>query len=662
MRQQAPRSSRPGHTGFIFTFVTLRSCLFSTTAIVHVVDMRFLAILILLASGTAQAASDEGWPVYGGDPGGTRYSRLKQIDRGNVTKLHVAWTYHTHALDPATDLNEKAAFEATPILYEGCLYLSTPYDQVIALDPATGEEKWKYDPDIDRRASYSEVTSRGVSAWADSKAAPDAACRSRIFIGTIDARLIALDARTGKPCSGFGNHGSVDLTKGIALRDRGDYQVTSPPAIAGDLVITGSSIGDNRAVDVERGVVRAFDARTGELRWAWDPIPWAEKQKTRTGAANAWSVFSVDAARGLVFVPTGSASPDFYGGERPGDNANANSVVALEAATGKLVWGFQVVHHDLWDYDVAAQPSLVTFHDRPAVAVTTKMGYVFVLDRETGKPLHRVGELPMPASDVPGEKASPTQPGTSFRELVPQKMGPADAWGLTEEERLQCRAWISSLRAEGMFTPPSQQGTLMVPGNVGGVNWGGAAIDPEHNLLIANTNRLPFVVRLIPREKLSGEVDQARKNRLDGEFGRQTKAPYAMYRQPLLGGPRHVPCINPPWGAIVALDLNKGSKLKWETPLGSMAPGLPPGSLNLGGPIVTAGGLVFTAAAMDTFLRAFDVENGHEIWKAELPASAQATPMTYAVAGKQYVVICAGGHGKLHSKQGDAVVAFTLGE
>jgi len=623
--------------------------------------MNVLAILMILAASAAQAAEEGDWPTYGRDRGGTRYSPLKQINRENVTALRVAWTYHTHALEPPSELDKKAAFEATPILFEGSLYLSTPFDQVIALDPATGAEKWKYDPDINRNANYSEVTSRGVASWADSNAKADAACRSRIFIGTIDARLIALDAHTGKRCDSFGEHGTVDLTAGVELRDRGDYQVTSPPAIVDDMVITGSSIGDNRAVDVERGVVRAFDARTGKLRWAWDPIPWAEKQKPRTGAANAWGVLAADEVRGLVFIPTGSASPDFYGGGRPGDNANANSVVALRAATGELVWSFQVVHHDLWDYDVAGQPSLLDFHGRPAVAVTTKMGNVFVLDRETGKPLHPVEERPVPQSDVPGEKTWPTQPFSSFPPLVPQKIGTDDAWGLTEEGRAQCRALISSLRAEGMFTPPSLRGSLFVPGNAGGVNWGSAAIDPERGLLIANTNRLPFAVRLIPREKLASEYADAKRNRLQGEFGRQMGAPYAMYREPLLGGPWRVPCTNPPWGAIVALDLKK-SKLLWETPLGSLAPGLPPGSFNLGGPIVTAGGLVFTAAAKDPFLRAFDVETGHEIWKAELPASAQATPMTYALESKQYVVICAGGHGKLGTKLGDAVVAFSLGE
>jgi quinoprotein glucose dehydrogenase len=621
--------------------------------------MKGTAILWCLAIGMALAADDGDWPTYGRDPGGTRYSPLKQINRQNVTQLKVAWTYHTHALD-AADFNHRAAFEATPILFEGSLYLSTPFDQVIALDPATGSERWKYDPGVNHNADYSEVTSRGVSAWTDSKAAPRAACRSRIFVGTIDARLIAVDARTGKPCEDFGEHGAIDLTNGVALRDRADYEVTSPPAVTADLVITGSSIGDGRAVDVERGIVRAFDARSGKLRWSWNPIPWAEKQNPRTGAANAWSVISVDAARGLVFIPTGSASPDYYGGQRLGDNAYANSVVALRATTGEMVWSFQVVHHDLWDYDVASQPSLIEFHNRPAVAVTTKMGNVFVLDRETGKPLHPVEERPVPQSHVPGEKTWPTQPFSSFPALVPQRITPDDAWGVTAEDRDKCRAWIASLHSEGIFTPPSVEGIIAVPGNAGGVNWGSAAIDPERGLLLANTNRLPFAVRLVPREKADDEVHKLDWNRLGTDFAAQRKTPYAMHRLPLIGT-NGIPCTAPPWGALVALDLNAG-RIRWEAPLGSWGPGLPAGSPNLGGPIVTAGGLVFTAAAKDNYLRAFDLEAGSEVWKAELPASAQATPMTYSARGKQYLVICAGGHGKLGSKQGDAVVAFALGE
>ena len=499
------------------------------------------------------------------------------------------------------------------------------------------------------------MTSRGVSAWTDSKGA------TRLFLGTIDARLIALEAKTGKPCADFGEAGQVDLSRDVELRDRGDYQVTSAPAIVKDLVVVGSSIGDNRAADVERGIVRAFDARTGKLRWTWDPIPWAAHNTPRTGAGNAWSTISADPDRDLVFVPTGSASPDFYAGQRPGDNKWADSVVALKASSGELVWGFQVVHHDIWDYDVASQPSLFTFRGQtPAVAVTTKIGHLFLLDRLSGKPLLPVEERPVPKSDVPGEEASPTQPFPSTGAMTPQTLTPDDAWGIKPEDQAWCREKIASLRSEGVFTPPSVKGSIAFPGNVGGVNWGSAAIEPERGLLIANTNRLPFVVRLIPRDRVSAEYADGRKNRVRGEFARQTGTPYGMYREPLFS-PSRLPCNAPPWGTLTAMSLATGKKV-WEVPLGSMVPDQNLGSINLGGPIVTGGGLVFDASAMDTYLRAFDVESGQEIWKAELPASAQATPMTFRIHGKQYVVICAGGHGKLGTRQGDAVVAFALPE
>jgi quinoprotein glucose dehydrogenase len=623
--------------------------------------MKFLPLVLLLClSAAGQTVAEGDWPSYGRDPGGSRYSPLRDINRTNVNSLRVAWTYHTGAMEPKTELNRKAAFEATPILFESILYLSTPFDQVIALDAATGAERWKYDPGVDRHAYYSEVTSRGVSVWQDGKAAADSVCRTRIFAGTIDARLIALDAKTGLPCKDFGASGQIDLTKGVEVSRAGDYQVTSPPAIIGDIVVSGSSIGDNRAVDVERGVVRAFDARIGKLLWTWDPIPWAAKQNPRTGAANAWSIISADPDRGLIFIPTGSASPDFYGGLRPGDNEFANSVVALRAATGELVWAFQVVHHDLWDYDVASQPLLFTYKNRPALAITTKMGNVFVLDRETGKPLRPVEERAVPKSRTEGEAASPTQPYPDLPPLVPQKMNAAEAWGPTPEDRKWCQEKIGAVRNEGIFTPPEVGGTLAVPGNVGGVNWGGGAFDPARGLLLANTNRLPYLLRLIPRDKVSDEPRSLGENRLGGDFGSQRKTPYAMYRE-VLASPSGLPCSPPPWGALVALDVNAG-KILWQTPLGQVRPGLPAGSPNLGGPMITGGGLVFTAAAIDPFLRAFDIETGKEVWKTELPASAQATPMTYRANGRQFIVICAGGHGKLGSKQGDAVVALALPE
>jgi quinoprotein glucose dehydrogenase len=620
--------------------------------------LSFLLLFPMLAK--AQSAPDAGWPNYGNDVGGTRYSPARQIDRGNVAQLRVAWTYRTGALPFDDDLDKKAAFEATPILVEGKLFLSTPYDHVIALNAVTGAKIWEFDPKLEHPYGFSEVTSRGVSAWLDSAAKPGNVCALRIFIGTLDARLIALDGATGKLCVDFGTAGEVDLTNEVKLRDPGDYQVTSAPAIYKDLVITGSSEGDNRAVTLERGIIRAFDVRTGKLRWTWDPIaPWAYQTSPRTGAGNAWSTISVDAEQDLAFIPTGSASPDYYGGFRKGDNKWANSVVALRASTGEFVWGFQVVHHDLWDYDVASQPTLFAWKDgTPAIAITTKMGRVFVLNRLTGAPLLPVEERPVVKSDIPGEESWPTQPASTIS-LVPEKLSVEDAWGKDDKEKQWCADQIKAARSGDIFTPPSLQGTLVFPSNVGGVNWGSAAYDPQRHLLFVDTNRLPILVRVIPR----AEFDAARKNatdsdRLHGEFARQTGAPYAMFRTPLLA-PSGLPCNTPPWGTVAAVDLFAGKKV-WDVPLGGFIPGMNTGTITLGGPMVTAGGIVFTSAAMDGFLRAFDSETGKEIWKYQLPAGGQATPMTYSIGGKQYVVIAAGGHGKLGTKQGDYVIAFEL--
>ncbi|SRR5579871_295225 len=627
------------------------------------------ALVLLALLAIAQERTNTDWPTYGNDAGGTRYSPLALVNRSNVTKLQQAWVYHTGALEPATPLNRKAAFEATPIVVEGIMYVSTPFDQVIALNPENGEEIWKYDPQVDRSKDYSEVTSRGVATWLDDQASPSVlkgGCLRRIYVATIDARLIALSASDGALCSDFGVHGVVDLTVGIQLKTLGQYQVTSPPVVVQNLVIVGSSIGDGRRYDSERGTVRAFNARSGKLEWSWDPIP-AEQA---TGAANAWSILSVDPARNLVFVPTGSASPDFYGARRLGNDADANSVVALDAGSGKVVWKFQVVHHDLWDYDVASQPSLITVRnngrDQPAVAVTTKMGNLFLLDRVNGRPIFPVEERSVPKSDVPGEVSSPTQPYPTTAPLNPQSMRSRDAWGLTPEEKAACKEQIDNLRAEGMFTPPSVTGSLLFPGNVGGVNWGSAAFDPRNRVLVAATNRLATVVRLIPRDKFlqersaKGNLD----NRLGGEFATQAGTAYGMYRE-MLTSPKGLPCNAPPWGALVAIDLDTGKK-KWESPLGKIK--LPDGTeiqgdINLGGPMITGGGLVFVGAARsENVLRAFDVDTGKLLWQGDLPAAAQATPMTYRLKGKQYIVIAAGGHGKLGSKQGDSVVAFALPE
>ena len=618
------------------------------------------ASAVLCWTHGAIAQSDAGWPNYGNDPGGSRYSTARQIDRTNVAQLKPVWTYRTGALEQQTDLIEKAAFETTPILVENQLFLSTPYNHVIALDPETGVRLWEFDPHVDLSHGYSEVSSRGVSAWVNAKAKPGQPCRLRIFIGTLDGRLIGVDGKTGQPCVDFGNKGEVDLTQDAATATEwnGGYQVTSAPAIAGDLIITGSSIADNWKVDTGRGIVRAFDARTGKLRWTWNPTPWADKTEPRTGGGNAWSTLSVDPKEDLVFIPVGSSAPDYYGGIRKGDDKWSDSVVALRASSGKFVWGFQAVHHDLRDYDVASQPTLFTWKDgTPAIVVNTKMGHVFVLNRLTGAPLLPVEERPVPQSTIPGEQSSPTQPFSTIS-LVPEKITADDAWGPTPQDEAWCKAKIAASQWDGMFTPPSLQGIVVFPGNVGGVNWGSAAYDPSHHIMVANTNRLIAWMKLIPRDQYEGEHKKDQDNRIFGEFGEQKGAPYGLYRT-FLFSPSKLPCNKPPWGTTEAVDLFTG-KTVWDVPLGTMVPGQQTGSLNLGGPMITAGGLVFTSAAMDLYLRAFDIETGTELWKYQLPAGGQAIPMSYSLHGKQYIVIAAGGHGKLRTKQGDYVLAFAL--
>ncbi len=468
--------------------------------------LALFGILWLTVSAGAQTVQN-GWPTYGGDAGGQRYSSEIQINRKSVSRLHVAWIYHTHALDSKRNGVMSAMFETTPVLFEGLLYFTTQFNEIIALDPSIGVEQWKYQPELRELHEGEMITSRGVATWIGGDRAK--VCSRRIFEGTNDAQLVAVDAETGLPCKDFGQNGKVDLRLGLKGRDR-DFHVTSAPTVVGNIVVLGSSITDNALVNQAKGTVRAFDVMTGKPVWTWEPIAWGEKWAEHTGAANSWSTISADPGLGLLFVPTGSASPDYFGGLRPGDDRDADSVVAIDAATGKKVWAFQVVHHDLWDYDVASEPLLFTWRGQtPALAITTKMGMVFVLDRRTGEPLFPVEERPVPKSDVAGEFASATQPFSAVQSLSPLTLPSKDANERTPSKPDYCGQQMSKLRYDGIYTPPSLEGSLIFPGNIGGVNWGSAAYDPQSGILYANTNRLPYAVQLIPQDGLLVETIKA---------------------------------------------------------------------------------------------------------------------------------------------------------
>ena len=648
------------------------------------------AVQYPLRDAAAQAqATDVDWPYYGGDAGAQRYSPLLQISPDNVTRLKVAWVYHTGDISNGGKDVSKSGFENTPIVVDGRMYISTPFCRVIALDPASGRELWSYDPQIKKDTVYSEgFINRGVSTWLDPGRKDGDACRRRIFIGTIDARLIALDADSGKLCPDFGDGGQINLRSGIKNIERigyyGEYEETSAPAIIDDLVIVGSGVGDNRSLSEPLGTVRAFDTRSGKLRWAWNPIPqgpddpawkqWKPEDASATGAANVWAPISVDPASDLVFLPVGSASPDYYGGFRRGAALYSDSLVALHAKTGALAWYFQTTHHDLWDYDNPSQPLLCTLKKDgkliPAVVQGTKRGELFIFNRITGEPLFPIVEKPVPQSDVPGEETAPTQPFPTLPPpLVPQSFSADEAFGKIYFDRRNCRERMAQLRDDGVFTPPSLKGSLIVPGNTGGMNWSGEAFDQRRQWIVTNVNNLVAEVHLIPRADLEMQMSNSRGFGL--EFAPQLQTPYAMSRVFMRSKFPGFPCNPPPWGSLVAVDLVSG-QIKWSVPLGDIAavlrssmhlplPPLDYGAPSLGGAIVTAGDLVFIAGALgDPHLRAFDIETGKVLWTGDLPAAGNATPMTYQIAGKQYVVIAAGGHAKFDSKRSDSLVAFTL--
>ena len=619
------------------------------------------------------------WPAYGSSPGGGHYSTLTQITPENVHALELAWVHRSGDFrqaiipeDRAQEFRTQTSFQVTPIVVDDTLYYCSPFNRVFALDPTSGKERWVFDPEVDTDPIVL-TNCRGVSSWkADNE---EGICKHRIFTATLDGRLFSLDANTGIPCKDFGNQGYVNLRDGLGQHNGYEYAVTSPPAILGDLVITGALVLDNRRVDGPGGVVRAFDARSGELVWYWDPIPPGSKpvltdtqQRYQKGTTNVWSIISIDPERNLVFVPTGNTTPDYYGGHRGGENDMnkgldyySSSVVALDGSTGKVVWNFQAVHHDIWDFDTPSQPSLydVTINGEsiPALAQPTKMGHLFLLNRETGEPIWPVEERAVPQNPAPGEYLSPTQPfPTRPTTLNPEIISPETAWGLTPWDKGKCADIIETARWEGIFTPPSLQGSISYPFQGGGNNWGSPAIDHKRNIIILKTSHIPALMTLYPREQCA-DIPGAHP---------QEGAPYCVTPD-ILVSPIGIPCNKPPWNTLNAIDLNTGEHL-WKVPLGTtrdMAP-FPfwwiKGTPGTGGPTVSASGLTFITGAGDHFLRAFNTETGKELWKGRLPTAAPATPMTYRLEkdGRQFVVIAAGGHWGGGAESADHLMAFAL--
>ena len=634
----------------------------------------FLATLILLThiascTGPPPEVSFEGpvadWPAYGATPGGTKYSAANQITADNVQYLEKVWEHNSGDIrqaGPAPDggFINQSSFQVTPIVVDDTLYYCTTFNRVFALDAETGTEKWSFDPQIDKYGDFLP-NCRGVSIWRSGKSG---FCEDRIITGTLDARLIALDAASGEPCGDFGENGEISIVPGLTEHESFEYGITSPPAILNDLIVTGAMVADLQRLGVPSGVVRGYDVRTGEMRWAWNPVPPDMEQleadgSYRSGTANVWSIIAADPERDLVFVPTGNTSPDYFGGLRKGLDFYSSSVVALRGATGEVAWSYQMVHHDLWDYDTPAQPTLMDLEVNgemvPVVVQVTKMGMTFVLHRDTGVPVYPVVEKPVPQDPVAGEYLSPTQPfPTHFPNLMPP-ITADDAWGLTFWDEGQCRDRLNEMRNEGIYTPPTIDGSVLYPSNGGGNNWGSPAINPDSQTMYVVTMRAPAYAKLIPRDICEAEQ---RPNQLG--------TPYCVDADFLMS-PIGIPCTSPPWATIDAVDLVAG-KILWSVPLGTtrdMAPfpfwwlkGVPA----IGGPVTTGSGLLFIGAAMENAFRAFDTATGEEVWKVRLPTAANSTPMTYRLRkdSRQFVVVAAGGHWSGGTPAGDHLIAYAL--
>jgi quinoprotein glucose dehydrogenase len=646
----------------------------------------FLIACLVSSLTTASSALAEDWMHYGGDIGGSRFSELNSIDRDNVQDLERAWTYRTGAVAENPKLRMFIDFQATPILLPaeagGHLIVCTPFTKVIALDPATGEERWSFEPKFNKTPYAGRFKCRGLSQWRDPQAAADARCATRLYLPLPDMSLLSIDARDGKLCPDFGTGGVVDVRPLIEAAEPADTvigtQLLSPAGHVRDTVVVTTTSNKFKSASSINGAVRGFDARTGKLRWTFDPLVRVatndlEPTPRNVGGANVWIMVSADEERDLLFLPTASPAPNFWGEHRPGDNRYANSIVAIRGSTGKVVWHFQVVHHDVWDRDMPAQPIVVDIRRDgetiPAVIQLSKSGMAFIFNRETGEPLFPIEERPVPTDGIPGEQLSPTQPFTvKPPPLVRQDISPDDAWGFTWFDRNVCRRKIEALRYGSMYTPPTLQGTALYPQIGGGSNWGGGAFDPQRNLLVTPVSQIPYFVRLIPRDAVDPELAKlphaGAPMQPPGYIG---GTPYAIEHGPLMS-PFFSPCTAPPWNKLVAVDVAMG-EIKWEIPFGVLDKLVPVplplnwGAPSAGGPIITAGGLIFIGATADSRFRAFDIDTGEELWQDMLPTSAMATPMTYQVDGRQFVVIAAGGHSWYYANGiDDYLIAFALPE
>ena len=672
-------------------------CCLAIVALVIIAGYRVTAARTVVFSDAPTSANnlpsnplvgDEDWTFYGRTPAGDRFSPLDQITRENVAHLTEAWSFSSGDL-PRSGENAKGrefSFEATPIKVGDTLYFCTPHRQVIALDATTGELRWRYDPDGDTSHNIYQAC-RGVSYF---EAPPGAACPHRIISTASDLpRLFELDADTGKPCDSFGKDGMVDLRKHMGPVPPGFHFITSPPLVLNGRIMLSGWVYDNQSVGEPSGVIRAFDATSGRLAWSWDvgrsppTKPLGPDETYTRGTPNGWGVYTADPALGLVYVPLGNATPDYFGGERRSfDDTYSSSIVALDIATGEERWHFQTVHHDLWDFDLPAGPSLVDIPDPkggsiPALIQTTKQGQIFLLDRRNGHPLAEIEERRVPKGDIPGERYSPTQPySTGMPALNAPKLKETDLWGATPIDQLLCRIAFHRARDDGLFTPPGLRPTIGWPAFDGVSDWYGATVDPQRKLMIINTTFMPFWLHMIPYQKALeqqlfkpwhgwSEPYPQPNFRNNPEHG----TPYAITVESWLGV-FGVPCTRPPWGQLQAIDLAT-RKLVWQRPIGTtrdMGPGgfrmpigLPTGVFSMGGSIVTASGLIFMAATTDQYIRAFDERNGKTLWQYHMQAAGNATPLTYRGRdGRQYVVVAAGGHGGLKSRNGDQIVAFAL--